>query len=56
MKYFKLIKCYLLFLLFRDMDNHIVQKEAIEMHQYLTEVYRNKVSNLLQMMHNKMFK
>lgn len=46
----------MLFLMYRDMDNHIVSKDARDMHQYLTEVYKNKTRELLEKKYNKMLK
>lgn len=38
------------------LNEHISYEPAFELHQYWMELYRNKISFLLEKYHNKMFK
>lgn len=40
----------------RYLDDHITYKPAEEMHQYWLELYRLRISELLEKQNNKMFK
>ncbi len=56
MRNLRIVFCYLIFRIFRDMNNHIASKgKARDMHQYLTEVYRSKTARLLERAHHKKF-
>lgn len=52
----RIVYHYLLFLLFRDMDNHLATGKAKDMHQYLAEVHKGKLRKILEKAYDKMVK